>query len=1095
MSSTSINSAGETQTSQSAYSQSLLDSSQEANESSQASSRPVSVPTRRQPQQRNRFSYARRKLIAPHSFWLDRNFLNRFTATFPGRTVSAPLLLQGQIQACPTNKNGNVYVVFWNQADHPNLDPAWVCRHYPSTQYFKDLLKDYISAYDDWKRRQDSTGNTSTTNNNNAAPDSRRNQLSPTANNTQQTSTTLTQTDNTQPTLNQVTQTNNTQQLSMSSTRGNNRESETPLSHDSNEPDLPSPQDDDNSDNQDIPSTIERAQRRAQLRTAAAEDGSPALSNLTDNQPSQGITGNTPPTNPDSRPIRLFGSGSTVTNGESGTATENASMHSRRLRRRPNDTEDSSDSESDEDGADPDDDLEQDEQVPRPDNPLEDQNDSDDEDEEETEETPPPVPPPQQNTNAAQQNTNETNENNQPEQTIRQLMDALVFSYQETELSAEPTEWIGKDANHRSMYSGPDGLRNGVSDNFTNPYQCFQFVGGLSNSLIADMATATNVYFHEKIKPNLVSRRGYYHSQKWQNVTLEEMTRFLGIILMMSLRPVDGGGYGAYFQTTNRMYNVGAGQPAIEIKDSAGWASQYMKLARFRQIRGAFHFEESPSRRGGDKCHQLRKLITALNAASKRSFRIPKDMAFDEGGIGCRSRYCPVRQYNKDKPQKFRVDFFILSSSSTYAILHLDVYQGKNTSNAYIRPEAKQLPTTMKAVVNACYALGIHKLTDGYRHLSMDNRYAAPKLAVILRDRLRLFSTGTCRANRIGWNRTKLNLKRTKTNRGNCILFHDPVNGLIFGQWVDSKTVNFVSSYEDSGSGIVLRQVGSQKVEFVCPVPLIRYQMNMGGVDNGDQMRFQFGGFATHSHFKKWYKKSGFAVIDCMLLNSYIAWNLAAGNRPRSRKTKLSRHAFYTIIAQTMCSYVAPQEVDALARRTRNNNESTCNDGHYPVAVESNKQVGCAVCMLEYRWKKQELKMGGLFKNVGRCVKCGIAAHTVACQHKGEEGWKIHNRPEFQNKTCFEILHSSTGKEIFVEADEGSRYTYTVRKNHPVVAELREAQGLTSTLTRKRTRQGAGETQPRRRRRQNENEESDASNTDNENNEDNDEDDEEFEAV
>ena len=96
------------------------------------------------------------------------------------------------------------------------------------------------------------------------------------------------------------------------------------------------------------------------------------------------------------------------------------------------------------------------------------------------------------------------------------------------------------------------------------------------------------------------------------------------------------------------------------------------------------------------------------------------------------------------------------------------------------------------------------------------------------------------------------------------------MNGLIFGQWVDSKTVNFVSSYEDCGSGTVLRQVGSQKVEFVCPVPLIRYQMNMGGVDNGDKMRFQFGGFATHSHFKKWYMKSGFAVIDYMLLNSYI---------------------------------------------------------------------------------------------------------------------------------------------------------------------------------------------------------------------------------
>ena len=50
-------------------------------------------------------------------------------------------------------------------------------------------------------------------------------------------------------------------------------------------------------------------------------------------------------------------------------------------------------------------------------------------------------------------------------------------------------------------------------------------------------------------------------------------------------------------------------------------------------------------------------------------------MTFDEGGVASRSRMNPVRQYNKDKPNKFRVDFFVLANNSPgkYFIVHLDV--------------------------------------------------------------------------------------------------------------------------------------------------------------------------------------------------------------------------------------------------------------------------------------------------------------------------------------------------------------------------------------------------------------------------------------
>ena len=129
----------------------------------------------------------------------------------------------------------------------------------------------------------------------------------------------------------------------------------------------------------------------------------------------------------------------------------------------------------------------------------------------------------------------------------------------------------------------------------------------------------------------------------------------------MSLNPVDGGGYTAYFQTNNVTYNLGPDVPPVEIEDSRGFAVKHMTLNRFRQIRGAFHPENKVAAAGGgDKCYQFRTLLNQLNETSRKTFFVPKDMAFDEGGVGCRSRMCPVRQFNKDKPQKFRVWTFSL---------------------------------------------------------------------------------------------------------------------------------------------------------------------------------------------------------------------------------------------------------------------------------------------------------------------------------------------------------------------------------------------------------------------------------------------------
>jgi len=222
------------------------------------------------------------------------------------------------------------------------------------------------------------------------------------------------------------------------------------------------------------------------------------------------------------------------------------------------------------------------------------------------------------------------------------------------------------------------------------------------------------------------------------------MYHFLGIMLKISLSPIDGGGYAAYF---NKRERVIMGKV---IKGSQGFALDYMSITRFKQIRAALHPESRKYSGGGDKCYQLRSTIQQINRCSARVFEVREQLTFDEGGIPSRSRFNPVRMYNKDKPDKFRVDFFVMADASSYHIYHLDVYQGKNASNIDVHESICGMPTTQKAVLNACISMNLNGglRTDGARHLTMDNRYQCPELVYTLREKFHMYSTGTCRQNR-----------------------------------------------------------------------------------------------------------------------------------------------------------------------------------------------------------------------------------------------------------------------------------------------------------------------------------------------------------
>lgn len=96
-------------------------------------------------------------------------------------------------------------------------------------------------------------------------------------------------------------------------------------------------------------------------------------------------------------------------------------------------------------------------------------------------------------------------------------------------------------------------------------------------------------------------------------------------------------------------------------------------------------------------------------------------MAFDEGCVPLRSRLCPVRMFNKDKPYKFHVQLFICSGVDEYVCFNVDINQGKR-GNAHKGDGLQSLPVNQRVVVQAIKNIKSYDITPTERLVVMDNR-------------------------------------------------------------------------------------------------------------------------------------------------------------------------------------------------------------------------------------------------------------------------------------------------------------------------------------------------------------------------------------
>ena len=298
------------------------------------------------------------------------------------------------------------------------------------------------------------------------------------------------------------------------------------------------------------------------------------------------------------------------------------------------------------------------------------------------------------------------------------LLDSLLWDFKEYSHTDENLRLV---AHQRIVYTEKTVLKTGVATSFNTPLEAFQVVGGVDYETVKRLCRNSNEYMRRVVIPRYDS--GLVYGLAFVDISVTEMMNFFGIMLRMSLNPIDYGGYQAYFNKSDIEVQIDS-ETTIKAFSTGRWASDIMDLRRYKIIRMAFHPEDRLARECGDKCYHVRYLMRQFKSAAKASFIPGRDIAFDEGGIGSRHRLNPIRQFNHNKPQKFRVDFFICSTTENdrYVIMHMDIYQGKNARNIDIHQEAESLGTTMKAVVNAVCQLGLVNDPRGSRIFALDNR-------------------------------------------------------------------------------------------------------------------------------------------------------------------------------------------------------------------------------------------------------------------------------------------------------------------------------------------------------------------------------------
>ncbi|KAE8955644.1 hypothetical protein PF011_g31733 [Phytophthora fragariae] len=92
----------------------------------------------------------------------------------------------------------------------------------------------------------------------------------------------------------------------------------------------------------------------------------------------------------------------------------------------------------------------------------------------------------------------------------------------------------------------------------------------------------------------------------------------------------------------------------------------FMGKNRFFHIMGYLHFSNTKSPQASiDRAWKIRPVVDVLQRTFERGYQTPPIISFDEATLPSRSRFNPMRQFNKDKPHKWGTNVFVAACAKT----------------------------------------------------------------------------------------------------------------------------------------------------------------------------------------------------------------------------------------------------------------------------------------------------------------------------------------------------------------------------------------------------------------------------------------------
>ena len=458
----------------------------------------------------------------------------------------------------------------------------------------------------------------------------------------------------------------------------------------------------------------------------------------------------------------------------------------------------------------------------------------------------------------------------------------------------------------------------------------------LTDQLMTLMVTETNRYADQFMQGENVNPNNYYLRQ-WRPVTVLEMRKFLGILLLMGI--IHKPNILMYW-STDAYYST----PIF---------SHIMKRDRFNLILKFFHFNDNETDQNDDRLHKVRPLIEILRNRFRTVYSPGKELSVDESLVLYKGRL-KFKQYIRTKRARFGIKLYKLCTSAGITLDFL-VYCGKGMFDDDDLhsdfPTSERIPTVL-----------MEPFIGKGHVLYTDNFYTSPLLANhFLANKTHL--CGTIKNNRKNFckeivteNLEKGTAAFYKCNEKKAVAIKyraikDKANK-------KPKVVYLLSTCHQPE----MQQVDAYnpaRDPVLKPLAIKSYNKHMGGVDMVDQ---QLHSLNILRKTYKWYRKLALRLLSQAVLNAHKIYNFHTG-------TKSSFLDFLHATIALLCPQVPELPQPVLADDTF----AWLSGRHFidvkkpqPGSIDQRPSKECRVC----RARGKRTTKGGYVKTIYICPDC-----------------------------------------------------------------------------------------------------------------------------